>query len=76
MAAFTDSVAELLPLLEESPLDLSRLTDAFARRPELAAVLPATADPAAAIVLLGAARLRARLLAVSAPRPAANAARQ
>ncbi|MGH9490676.1 MAG: hypothetical protein ACRD17_09215 [Terriglobales bacterium] len=70
MSAWPESAAELLPLLAESPLDLARLTEAFARWPELAAaVLPGAYDPAAAIVLLGSARLRARLLAVTGARP-------
>lgn len=66
MPIATESAAEVLPLLEESPLDLRRLTDAFARWPELAAaVLPEAFAPSAAIVLLGSARLRARVLAVT-----------
>ncbi len=75
MPALTDSAAEVLPLLAESPLDLSRITEVFARYPDLtSAVLTGAPNPAAAIVLMGAARLRARLLAVAAA-SSANAAR-
>lgn len=73
MSAWREPAAEVLPLLAESPLDLGRLTDAFRRWPELAAaVLPRALDPAAAIVLMGSARLRARVLAVSGGGPSAR----